>query len=88
MPKTAFENIYKFTIRNLKISIDFDEIICYYIFKERETRGQAERSVREYLPKSSKGVQSNGNLNFQHAKTLHNISEVQVAEKEYSPMGR
>lgn len=29
--------LYKTTLEKLKKSIDFDEKICYYIFKERES---------------------------------------------------
>lgn len=36
LPKTFRENIYKTPMGNLKKTIDFDEKVCYYIFKERE----------------------------------------------------
>ena len=56
LPKMLFENIYKTTMKKLKISIDFDEKMCYYIFKEREH------------PKSSREVGAGDLPNLQKEK--------------------
>ena len=65
LPKTRFKNIYKMSTSNLKNSIDFDEKMCYYIFKEREhPKTSREVGTGWELSKSSKGgtVQWQGKL--------------------------
>lgn len=81
MTKKPFKNIYKTTTRKSKKSIDFDEKMCYYIFKEREyPKTSREVGTGAFQIFEGRKVQWKGELLA--GENTSEFIEVRVAEKE------